>query len=744
MPIRRSFQKASFRTKVLVPVVVCMVALIAATVFVVEQRIKRQLETEAQDTLAAAQDSLKYLQQDRKQNFLLRFQNLPEEPRWRALFQNSDPKTLHEPLQTLLSEQGVQIVSYTSGSKGVLDSEVRDPSVSALAFQTAVRPSVEQALQGNNKVDTVFTGDQLYDVTSIPVRGSSGDLIGVLTLGSVFGAYDAQLLGSRTHSEIALLADGQVVASTFPGQSKNEQLINLFTNSMTAAGVKPVVLDDEHYYSVAGRFASLNNAHAIGYVLLSSYEKPLNALHQTQQVLLGVSFCAILIGAAIVWFLINKATKPLRELRDSAEAVGRGDFSRRVLVRSKDECGELAVVFNQMTENLQQSRAELEKTVETLKNTQEQLIQSEKLSGVGEFVAGVTHELNNPLAAVMGFSEMLKDADVDVKHRRYLEMIHKSAHRCQKIVQSLLSFARRHQPERTAVSVNNLIGSVLEIVQYQLRTSNIEVITRLDQNLPVVFADPHQMQQVILNIVNNARQAIEANQPQGCIKIITEASESNVRIIIQDSGPGIPEENLRRIFDPFFTTKQVGQGTGLGLSLCYGIVKEHGGTITPLSRRGEGATFIIELPVSHSSGDTTKVSRKHEAGSLDSNEGAGTKILVIDDEELILNMIREGLTRHGYEVDVAADGATALLRLKQSHCDVVFCDWKMPGLNGRQVYENLRIDNPGLCQRVVFVTGDVINQQMREFLEGESRPCLAKPFTFEELRDAIKVVLAAA
>jgi signal transduction histidine kinase len=744
MPLRRQYHKASFRTKVLVPVVLCMVALIAATVFVVEQRIKEQLETEARDSLAAAQESLQYLQKDRKQNFLLRFQNLPSEPHWRALFQNGDPKTLHEPLQEFLSEQGVQIVSYTSGSKGVLDSEVRDPSISVLAFQAASMISVEQALQGDNKVDTVFADGQLYDVTSIPVRSSGGDLIGVLTLGSAFGAFDAQELGRRTHSEIALLADGQVVASTFPGPGKNAQLINLFTNSLTAAGAKPIVLGDEHYYSVAGRLETLNSDHTIGYVLLSSYEKPLVALHRTQQVLLAVSFCAILIGAAIVWFLISKATRPLRELRDSAEAVGRGDFSRRVLVRSKDECGELAIVFNQMTENLQQSRLELEKTVETLKNTQEQLIQSEKLSGVGEFVAGVTHELNNPLAAVMGFSEMLKDADVDVKHRRYLEMIHKSAQRCQKIVQSLLSFARRHQPERTAVSVNILIATVLEIVQYHLRTSNIEVITQLDQNLPVVFADPHQMQQVILNIINNARQAIESNQPQGWIKIITEASESNVRIIVQDSGPGIPEENLRRIFDPFFTTKQVGQGTGLGLSLCYGIVKEHGGTITPLSRRGEGATFIIELPVSHIADDTTEVSRKHEDDSLDSNEGAGTKILVIDDEELILSMIREGLTRHGYEVDVAADGATALLRLKQNQSDVVFCDWKMPGLNGRQVYENLRIDNPGLCQRFVFVTGDVINEQMREFLEGENRPCLAKPFTFEELRDAIKIVLAAA
>jgi two-component system NtrC family sensor kinase len=397
-----------------------------------------------------------------------------------------------------------------------------------------------------------------------------------------------------------------------------------------------------------------------------------------------------------------------------------------------------------MTENLQQSRAELEQTFEKLKGTQAQLVQSEKLSAVGEFVAGVAHELNNPLAAVMGFSEILKDADVDLKYRRYLEMIFKSAQRCQKIVRSLLSFARRHQPERKPVPVNDLVETVLEIVGYQLRTNNIEVITQFDPTLPVVLVDDHQIQQVLLNVVNNARQSIENYRPDGWIKIITEASDENARIIIHDNGPGIPEENMRRIFDPFFTTKEIGQGTGLGLSLCYGIIKEHGGTITPLNRHGEGATFIIELPVLRMEGDTTKMLRLAEINLSPAREGTGTNILVIDDEETILEVLREELTSHGYNVEVASGGEAGLRRLRQNNCDVVFCDWKMPGLNGRQVYENLRAADPHLCRRVVFITGDMVNEPMRGFLEKEKRLCLAKPFTFDEVRDAIKNVLAAA
>jgi two-component system, NtrC family, sensor kinase len=445
----------------------------------------------------------------------------------------------------------------------------------------------------------------------------------------------------------------------------------------------------------------------------------------------------------VVWYFVRKVTEPLRELRTAAEAVGLGDFTRRVPVRGNDECGELATVFNRMTGSIEHSQAQLEQTVATLKSTQGQLIQSEKLSAVGEFVAGVAHELNNPLAAVVGFSEMLKDNDADTQNRRYLDMIYKSAQRCQKIVQALLSFARRHQPERKPMSVNSMVEAVLEMLNYQLRTSNIEVVTLLAPSLPVVLADGHQIQQVLLNVINNARQAMENHPTGGRIKIITEQFGESVRIVIHDNGPGISEENLLRIFDPFFTTKKVGQGTGLGLSLCYGIVKEHGGNITPSSRPGDGAKFTIELPAFHLAGEMVEALPAAETKPRDVNEGAGKKILVIDDEEPILQLLREGLTRNGYSVDTVSDGEMALRQLRENHYDVTFCDWKMPGLNGRQIYERLREADPALCRRVVFFSGDVVNGQMREFLKQEKRQCLAKPFRFAEVRAAIEGVLVA-
>jgi two-component system NtrC family sensor kinase len=225
------------------------------------------------------------------------------------------------------------------------------------------------------------------------------------------------------------------------------------------------------------------------------------------------------------------------------------------------------------------------------------------------------------------------------------------------------------------------------------------------------------------------------------IKIITEARGQNARIIIQDNGPGIPEENLRKIFDPFFTTKDVGKGTGLGLSLCYGIVREHGGTITPSNAPGGGARFTIELPAMQMSAVGTELPGPVETNGIDLHEGSGKKILVIDDEEILLEMLREELTRFGYGVDIACDGGTALQRLQKNNYDVMLCDWKMPGLNGRRIYEDLKTSE--LRRRVIFISGDVVNEQMRQFLEQEKRPCLAKPFTFAEVRKAIQTVMAA-
>jgi signal transduction histidine kinase len=748
---------ASFRTKVLVPVMVVMVLIVTISMWLANQQIQQQIQKSAGQQLKSAEAMLKITQQNREQELLRRYRDAKNEPRFKAATGMFDPapaeldperqNTFMGLLDDLIKEDVADVIVFAP-RQGAPVSVAHDPQINLQSFAAGASASILPAFAGESKVDTIENNNRLFDIVAIPITvGDTNSIVGVITFG-VENSMAQQFAALSQDDDLILLADGHVVASTLradvPIRSLPAQFAQMATREKIADGIasEQFTLNDEHFLCTAGWLGGKNDSHRLGYLILYSYEKPLQTLASTRQRILIISLLAILSGGLTVRLLVSKVTRPLSELRDSAEAVGRGDFTQRVPVRSRDECGELATVFNQMTENIQQSRAEIEKNVETLKNTQAQLIQSEKLSAVGEFVAGVAHELNNPLAAVVGFSEMLKDNDADTKNRRYLDMIYKSAQRCQKIVQSLLSFARRHQPERKPMSVNVMVEAVLEMLNYQLRTSNIEVVTQLDPTLPVVLADGHQIQQVVLNIVNNARQAIENHQSGGQIKIVTETAGENVRIIVRDNGPGISPENLCRIFNPFFTTKQVGQGTGLGLSLCYGIIKEHGGSITPSSNPGEGATFTIELPILHLNGDAIEAGHATEFKSFNANEGAGKKILVIDDEESILQMLRERLTQSGYSVDTASDGENALHQMGQKNYDVTFCDWKMPGLDGRQVYEKLRAANPDRCRRVVFFSGDVVNEQMRAFLEQEKRLCLAKPFAFGDVDAAIKTVLA--
>ena len=447
---------------------------------------------------------------------------------------------------------------------------------------------MRRALDGKPNTDTAVVADKLFDIISIPVV-VDGHVLGALTFGAPLNDTVAGEFRQLTGSEIVFLAHDRVAATTLQNAELNAQLVAMFDGTPS---IQKATLAGEHYLALAGTLPSLAGDRRLGYLLLSSYEGSLSALRQTQLTLLVVGLLGMGLSSAIVWVLVRKVTQPLRLLRDGAEAIGRGDFTCRVVVNTQDECGELADAFNQMTGNLQI-------TIDCLKRAKAQLTQSEKLSVIGEFVAGVAHELNNPLASVYGFAQMLQGGGSAVTGKRdhYLDRILSESRRCHRIVQNLLSFARQTPPERKPVKLNDLVLSSLEILQYQLRTSNIVVTTELARTLPHIIGDAHQIQQVFVNIINNARQAIESERSSGKIHITTKTHDGRVRAEFRDDGPGITPENLEKIFTPFFTTKEAGKGTGLGLSLCYGIVQEHGGTLNVRSTFGEGATFVVELPI---------------------------------------------------------------------------------------------------------------------------------------------------
>ena len=368
---------------------------------------------------------------------------------------------------------------------------------------------------------------------------------------------------------------------------------------------------------------------------------------------------------------------------------------------------------------------------------QERLLQSERMVSVGQLVSGVAHELNNPLTGIAGFSELLLARDLDESTRRDIETIYAEAERAAKIVQNMLSFARRRSADKEIVNLNVLLERVLELSNYDLRVKNIDVDLDLDPKLPETMVDANQIQQVFLNLVTNAAQAVLAEQGEDKLTVQTRKDGNNIRIVFRDTGPGMNAETLRRIFDPFFTTKDPGEGTGLGLTICYSIIDEHGGRIWAESQPGRGSTFTIELPILQG---RERPARPPEA-ELDSTV-APRSILVVDDEETIQRLLGSILELDGHQVETARNGVEALELLKRHRYDVVITDIKMPDMDGRELYDLLTKLDSSLAHRTIFITGDTVSPDTRTFLQRVNNPCLTKPFRVRDVRETIAQLLA--
>ena len=373
-----------------------------------------------------------------------------------------------------------------------------------------------------------------------------------------------------------------------------------------------------------------------------------------------------------------------------------------------------------------------------------QLLQAEKMAALGQTISGVAHELNNPLATVLSWAERLSQRpELEDAVRRGLETILSESERAARIVRNLLTFARKRQTTRAMVDVNQVVRETLALRSYEQRMTNISVIDALAAGLPQVFADGHQVQQVLLNLVINAEQAMLGANGRGTIVVRTwhNADQESVVLEINDDGPGIPDELQPKIFDPFFTTKEVGKGTGLGLTVAYAIVQEHGGRIRLESHPSLGASFYVELPVTGAKlPQPPPLARSRLRGAA--RHPAGGAILVVEDEEQLARAVAEALRDAGYLVDHAADGEMALERISRKAFDAVICDLKMPRLDGKAFYRALEAAAPGLARRVIFVTGDVAGTDAETFLEESGCRWLAKPFRLGDLLGAVRETLA--
>lgn len=365
---------------------------------------------------------------------------------------------------------------------------------------------------------------------------------------------------------------------------------------------------------------------------------------------------------------------------------------------------------------------------------------SSRLAAVGEMASGIAHEINNPLTSVLGFSQLLSERqDLPSDVQQELKIISDGSERVREIVKRILTFARQNKPMRTRSNIHELIDNTLEIRSYVLKTASIEIIKNYEPDLPWLLVDAGQMQQVFLNLIVNAEQAMKKAHGKGRLVITTKNLDSHIQISFKDDGEGIRPETLSKLFQPFFTTKQVGEGTGLGLSISRSIIEEHGGTIRVESYLSEGAEFIITLPKTPFANEAGLQTSKTD--SAEPPEIRKAHILVVDDEDAIRKLISVILSRNGHIVETTGDAGEASAKLENLMYDAIILDIRMPGINGMELYSKITKKHPELENKIVFITGDTSDYSTRSFIEKNRVTYITKPFDSKTLLEKVNSIL---
>lgn len=421
------------------------------------------------------------------------------------------------------------------------------------------------------------------------------------------------------------------------------------------------------------------------------------------------------------------------------------------------------------------SRRALIRAGQDLATTRQQLVQHEKLAAVGQLVSGVAHELNNPLQGVLGYAELMLATKPAALETEELRAIRDNANRAAGIVRNLLTFAGRNTTARGWQQINRIVRDAIATREAQLQAAGIDLLFEAADRLPLVYVDHTRLEDVIVNLILNAEAAIASRRDgkaltsqvparaRGEIRILTRMEPDPDRIFVEvsDNGSGLKTEDLTRVFDPFFTTREVGQGTGLGLSVCYGIIREHGGQITARNGEAGGAVFTIELPVMAESLVAASAPPSGFAPAVTEPRGAAPapsfalvapdedpadltprrcKALVVDDEESNAALVRRVLTSAGYDVESTTLSRRALVMIERTPYDVVIADVKMPELSGQELYGRACQIRPEMARRFIFITGDIDGQDTREFLDETRCSYFMKPFNLERLTAAVDML----
>ena len=429
-----------------------------------------------------------------------------------------------------------------------------------------------------------------------------------------------------------------------------------------------------------------------------------------------------------IWVLLWSKDKPIGIM---------GIASKETRHYSSNDENLLVAISRQLATTIEkvQLYEETCRAYEDLRRTQEQLLQSEKMSAVGQLIAGVAHELNNPLTAILGYAQLLDGAGLDHRSADYVRKLFKQAQRTHRVVQNLLSFSRQRKPQKQEVDLRRVLEETLTLREYDLKVSNISLEREIPEDVPPVLGDPHQLEQVFLNIINNALDAMLEASGNGLLKVRMFKKDTFVCVEFDDSGPGIKDTS--RIFDPFYTTKTVGKGTGLGLSICYGIVKEHGGEIVARNRDEGGATIEVRLPASDVGALTETVPATSRQETL-----LKGRVLLVEDEEAVLEFQRDVLTGAGAEVTTTMSIEETKKHLQSGAFDAVVLNGRMPGgTSAPEMCLWIQGNCPEMEKKLLLTFSTLADPATRTFLQERGVPSLAKPFEVADLISQVRRLL---
>ena len=565
---------------------------------------------------------------------------------------------------------------------------------------------------------------------------------------------DGRLIAHPRLMEAIQASSGKLA---IPG-ADDPHLSRIYRRVLNWDGETPIIANPEDR-----EFLAVTRLAGPGWYLVTVFPEALvNArAYRTARLILGLGLVALLLELAILATVLRRqVAEPLTGLMAATRRVAAGDYNLQLDEQRDDEIGQLAHSLNRMSRELNHREAALQERREALETLNRQLAaelqercraeaevirqrealhQSEKMNALGSLLAGVAHELNNPLSVVVGRSLILEE---ELRHQPAgpaIARVREAAERCARIVKTFLAMARQEKPTRVELDLKSLLKSALELVGYGLKADGVVVELDLPAHLPALHADPDQLVQVFTNLLVNAQQAMNTRLERR-LRISACALDGGraVAVTVSDTGPGVAPEIAHRIFEPFFTTKGVGEGTGVGLSVSHGILQAHGGCLRLTESELGGASFQVLLPA----GRGGEVMETPGERPVPADAAPGRAILVVDDEPEVAALMADILGGAGYRVITAASGRAALGELQRAPVDLVISDLRMPDLDGRGLYAALRVDYPALSQRMVFVTGDTLNDSARDFLAGTGCRVLDKPFVPAQVRQTVAEMLA--